>query len=242
MPGLAVNRSIDPRDHMFNSGPDWYWDVGESGLRAIRKALALADDPPVRRVIDLPSGHGRVGRYLRATFPAAEFFFCDLDAEGAEFCARSFGGTAIHSQPELASVTLPHDCDVVWVGSLFTHVDRDRTERWLRHLCGALSRCGVLVATFHGPWAIEVNRRSPMIDEQCWRGIVEGYESSGFGYARYPHMPDADYGVSLSKPSVITEMVERIPGVRLLAYTERAWADNHDVLVVSGADRLTPWP
>jgi trans-aconitate methyltransferase len=242
MTNLVVNRSLDPRDHMFNTGPDWYWAVGESGLRAVRKALTLADEPPVRRVLDLPSGHGRVGRYLRAGFPDAEFFFCDLDADGAEFCARAFGGTSLPSQAELTAVDLPRDCDVIWVGSLFTHVDRDRTERWLRWLCGALSPTGVLVATFHGPWAIQVHRHSAMIDESSWAQIVDGYERSGFGYARYPYMSDADYGVSLSKPSVIVGMVERIPSVRLLAYTERAWADNHDVLVVSRVDRLAPWP
>jgi hypothetical protein len=120
--------SLDPRDHMFNTGPDWYWAVGESGLRAVRKALTLADEPAVRRVLDLPSGHGRVGRYLRAGFPDAELFFCDIDAEGAEFCARTFGGTAIASKPALTEAVLPQQCDMIWVGSLFTH-RRSRPDR-----------------------------------------------------------------------------------------------------------------
>jgi hypothetical protein len=144
------------------------------------------------------------------------------------------------SRPELADVQLPQNCDVIWVGALFTHVDRDRTERWLRHLCRSLSADGVLVATFHGPWSIKVHERHPMIDPECWGQIMAGYTATGYGYARYKYM-QADFGVSLSDPTVVIDMVMSIPGVRLLSYTERGWADNHDVLGVLGTDRLKPW-
>lgn len=49
------------------------------------------------------------------------------------------------------------------------------------------------------------------------------------------------YGISLSSASRIVSMVMKIPGVRLLSYTERGWGHNHDVLVISNTDRLQPW-
>lgn len=237
---MQVSKILDPADHMFNSGPDWYWSVGESGLLAVQRVLGLTYTKDVHRVMDLPCGHGRVARYLRCGFPSAEMFYCDLDHSGADFCAKEFNGTAIHSKPELTDIDLPGDLDVIWVGSLFTHLDRDRTRRWLSHLCSKLSRQGVLVATFHGPFAIEVNRKNPMIDSVSWEAILSGYHETGYGYAKYDYMKD-DYGISLSRPSVVIDMVEAIPNVRLLSYTERGWADNHDVLGISGDDRLKSW-
>ncbi|HEX3229185.1 MAG TPA: class I SAM-dependent methyltransferase [Pyrinomonadaceae bacterium] len=237
---VEVSRVVDPRDHMFNSGPDWYWSVGESGLAAVSSVLSLAHNPPVRRILDLPCGHGRVGRHLKAAFPEADIVYCDLDAQGAEFCAREFGGTALVSRPELSELQLAGKFDVIWIGSLFTHLDRDRTERWLRYLCEYLSETGVLAATFHGSWTVEVHSKGPITDNESWAKIVAQYEATGYGYARYPFMNE-DYGISLSRPSVIIEMAEKIAGVRLLSYTERGWADNHDVLGIGGQDRMKPW-
>ena len=78
-----------------------------------------------------------------------------------------------------------------------------------------------------------------MIAPEAWATILEGYKANGFGYAPYPDMTE-NYGISLSRPSEIVAMVEDIPGVRLLCYTERGWGDNHDVLGVLGTDRLAP--
>ena len=49
------------------------------------------------------------------------------------------------------------------------------------------------------------------------------------------------YGVSLSKPEKIIEIAGNIPGVRILSYTERGWADFQDVLAVARTDRLKPF-
>ncbi|MBA9019207.1 methyltransferase domain-containing protein [Aminobacter ciceronei] len=106
----------------------------------------------VSKVLDLPCGHGRVSRHLKLLFPTAEMFYCDIDAEGADFCARTFGGTAIHSQPDLLQVGLPRSLDVIWIGSLFTHVDRKRTADWLGYLADHLSeQWRVAVKTVDNP-------------------------------------------------------------------------------------------
>ena len=218
---LAVNKQIDPRDHMFNSGPDWYWGVGENGLLAVRRVLGLTYTTSVRQILDLPSGHGRVVRYLRAGFPDAEIFFCDIDVHGAQFCAGTFRGIAIPSRPELTEVDLPRDCDVIWVGSLFTHVDRDRTKRWLAHLCSRLSARGVLVATFHGSWAIKVHEKEPMIAPEAWAAVLEGYKATGFGYAPYPDKTE-NYGISFT-PALRNRCHDRRHSGRAPALLHRAW-------------------
>jgi SAM-dependent methyltransferase len=240
---LNVSRKIDPLDQMWESGPKWYFQVGQSGLDVVKKILTLSRNVKVTSILDLPCGHGRVGRYLRAAFPEARITFCDLDPEGVAFCAREFGGIPLLSKPELSDVEFHGQFDVIWVGSLFTHVDRECTERWLHHLCAVLAPNGILVTTFHGRWAIEVQAKyHRMIDEETWQKIIRQYDAEGYGFASYPSMASSKYGISLARASKIVEMVESIPGVRMLAYIERGWADNHDVLGLAKTDRLLAWP
>jgi SAM-dependent methyltransferase len=236
-----IDRSIHPGDAMWRPGEDWYFAVGRSALRLVDLAARISWRPRIDSLLDLPCGHGRVARHLRAGFPDAALHFCDIDAEGAEFCARTFGGTAIASRPELTEVALP-TVDLVWVGSLFTHVDRERTRRWLHYLCGHLTPDGILVATFHGPWSRRMHERHyPMIAPDAWRAIVAGYEATGYGYAPYPGREGEDYGISLARPEAIIDIVAGIPGVRLAGYMERGWADNHDVVMIARDDRDAPW-
>jgi hypothetical protein len=203
-----IDKTVSPKDHMYNTGPDWYFIVGLDGIRVILRSLALSACNDVKRILDLPCGHGRVGRHLRAAFPQAEIAFADIDRDGADFCATHFRGT--------------------------------RAERWLRHLCGCLSRRGILVATVHGNWSKEVQAKyGAMIGPAEWQEIMRGYEATGWGYARYAG-PD-DYGVSLCQAAAVIAMAGRVEGVRILSYHERGWAGNHDVLVIDRWDRMEPW-
>ncbi|MDX8538999.1 MULTISPECIES: class I SAM-dependent methyltransferase [Mesorhizobium] len=231
----AVSTELHPNDVMYNTGPSHYFNVGKSGVQAILTGLSLSWRSQVMTVLDLPCGHGRVGRHLRQLFPNAELFYCDIDAEGADFCARAFGGKAIHSKADLLQVDLPKKLDMIWVGSLFTHVDKRRTDAWLHYLADHLSDHGVLVATFHGYFTGKNTKFHGGVDEARVR---REFETTGFGYSRYTTLAGVeDYGLSLSKPSAVLDIADTIPGVRA-SYIERGWANNHDVLVINKNDRL----
>jgi len=237
-----LNREVDPNDHMYNTGKDWYYSVGENGLTCVLNGLSLSRLTAVHSILDLPCGHGRVGRHLRAAFPDAHISFCDTDVGAAAFCAAMFGGQALPSQPDLTQVSFERCYHVIWIGSLFTHLDLNTTATWLRHLSRFLSPDGILLATFHGAWTIEMQQKyCPLIAPDKWRQVLAEYEEVGYGYTPYDERDVPTFGISLSSASRIVSMVMKIPGVRLLSYTERGWGDNHDVLVISSTDRLQPW-
>jgi SAM-dependent methyltransferase len=237
---VEPSTEIHPDDHMWNTGQDWYFSVGECALRVVTFAVNMSWLPRVTSILDLPCGHGRVARHLRSGCPEAQMYVCDIDPSGVDFCAETFNGIGIHSQVELTEVTLPI-VDVIWVGSLFTHVDMVRTKRWLTYLAEHLTPHGVLVASFHGHWSVEMQKTSPMIDAESWDLILKSYQETGFGYAPYRDFDMGDYGVSLTRPGVVCDLVSAIPGVRLIGYMERGWADNHDVVMVTRNDRLRVW-
>ncbi len=229
-------KEIHPRDEMYNTGKPHYFTVGRSALDAIFLGLLASWKQDVKRILDLPCGHGRVGRHLRAAFPKAELFFSDLDREGADYCAEKFDGKAIYSVADLTQVNLPQNLDLIWIGSLFTHLDQERTARWMAFLAQHLSAHGILVATFHGFFTAEYRVPGGGANRlEAKSQMLEG----GFGYTRYNTCKD-NYGFSLSKPSCIVDMAN-IPGTRILSYTERGWANNHDVLVLTRHDRLVPF-
>src|SRR3954468_7014459 len=66
----SICREIDPADQMWNTGPDWYWDVGRSGLNCLINGLLASPIPQPRSILDLACGYGRVGRHIAAAFPA----------------------------------------------------------------------------------------------------------------------------------------------------------------------------
>lgn len=231
-----LNETVHPNDVMFNTGPSHYWTVGRSAVQVTLSGLTLSWTQGVNRILDLPCGHGRVARHLRAAFPTSKMFFCDIDAEGADFCAAQFGGTAIHSNPDLMSVDLPRDLDLIWVGSLFTHLDRERSEAWLRYLTGHLRPHGLIVATYHGLFSSELLGKEGEIDGASLNKMYEQFLRTGYGYDRYSGADD--YGLSLSHPATIVGMATAIPETRIVSYVERGWAFNHDVLILAKQDRL----
>lgn len=236
----GVISTVSEYDTMWSGGPDFYDSVGESGLIAVLRGLASSWQSQTQRVLDLPCGYGRVARHLKAAFPEADLFFCDLERGAVDFCTRTFGGTGIYSVPELTLAGVPRDLDVIWIGSLFTHLDEDRTARWLGYLASCLAEHGILVATFHGLYTRH-SQPVPLIDDDSWRKVIADYDRLGYGYSRYTEHDMGDYGVSLSRPSKLMDMAAEIRGTRVVSYTERGWADNHDVLVLTRNDRFRGW-
>lgn len=228
-----VSKEISDNETMIN---EWYFEVGQSAVECVFGALATSYTHKIERILDLPCGHGRVLRHLMKAFPDAKFDACDLDTDGLDYCAKTFGAKPILSKPDLTQVDFGAQYDLIWVGSLFTHVPEEETTKWLNHLAKFLTSRGVVVATFHGRFVLENYKNFPYIGQKSWDAIVRGYEERGYGYADYTREEnheyiESGYGISLSRPETIMKIVSEIPGVRLYSYTERAWADHQDVLV-----------
>ncbi len=66
---LTVDRILAPRDSMVAAEkPGEYFDLGRRALELIQFSAELCDKPHYPEILDLPCGHGRVLRWLRAHY------------------------------------------------------------------------------------------------------------------------------------------------------------------------------
>lgn len=226
-------REISPNDRMVTPRhPDAYFLWGDSALRCIRLAMEAVGMETSRSILDFPCGHGRVLRTLRAAFPEASLTACDIDRDGVDFCAETFGAEGVYSNDDLSAIRLREDFDLIWVGSLFTHLPAERWPLFLEFLQQRLGLGGLLVFTVHGPWYAEQIRAgtSPLggVSEGALEKMLREYDNAGFGFSEYPNRDS--YGLSLSSPTVVTERLETFEQMRLVLYLERGWRGHQDVV------------
>jgi len=224
-------RTISPRDEMNVPGlEDLYFRATESAMENIQMAISCARAGSPGRILDLPCGHGRVLRGLRARFPLAEITACDLNRDGVDFCAATFGAIPAYSDADLAQVRLPRDFDLVFCGSLLTHLPESATHRAIAFLIERLAPMGILLFTTHGRYSFTAQEHRPYTDPDSFARIRKGYDGRGYGFAPYPESDE--YGVSLARPSWVIAELERYAGIRLLFFREMGWDDHQDVFAV----------
>jgi SAM-dependent methyltransferase/predicted O-methyltransferase YrrM len=231
--GLAgVDTRVSPHDTMYVGNGAHYFSVGASALRCIE---SLAPSGP-RRVLDMPCGHGRVLRFLKQRYPDAALVACDLDEDGVQFCAERFGAEPVRSSADLTSLALPGPFDLIWCGSLATHLDALAVGALLALLGASLAPGGVAVVTTHGDLVAERLRSGEstyQLSPEAARAVLASYDARGFGYADYQWSPG--YGVSVSSRDWIEAAAARA-GLKVAHFAVRGWDDHQDVAALVSAE------
>lgn len=232
----GVDRVVASGDEMYRGDEEHYFDVGESALHCIEAALFTAGRhrSGIRRILDLPCGHGRVMRFLRKAFPKAELTACDLNRDGVAFCAARYQAIPVMSCAEGTAIPVGGTFDLIWCGSLLTHLSQRAGEVFLRWFHGRLEPGGILVFTLHGRGcepelaAGEGNRFD--LDAGQAAALLAAYRRTGFGYVDYAGQPG--YGFSLAAPEFVMAHFIPHPQWQLIGYHENGWDKRQDVICV----------
>ncbi len=153
--GLNPSREISVHDRMFSQESEQhYFYVGRSDLLAILNILNIRasyhdGDSDVRDILDFGCGHGRVTRWLRAAFPDTRIYVTDLDHTATKWCVNKFQCS------EIDGSKLPFQFDLVWLGSVFTHLPEHIAAPLVQRLLTSLRPNGVLVFTTQGRYSVE---------------------------------------------------------------------------------------
>jgi SAM-dependent methyltransferase len=217
---------------MFDGRDDHYLQVGLSALDGIEAALHGLPEPC--RILDLPCGFGRVTRVLRARYPTALITACDLDRPAVDFTANAFGAHAAYSEPNFRDLHLGGPFDLIWVGSLLTHLPEHQTRQFLDFAIRHMGPDSRLVFTSHGEYVATRLRSSTYgLSAPAVCGLIGQYLMEGYGYRGYDG--DLSYGISLVAKRWYETLLTGSP-LRLQSYRERGWDQHQDVLVLSLVD------
>jgi len=232
-----VDSRISYADGMYAGDGNHYFRVGLSAIQCINEALTQAQIHSIRNILDLPCGFGRVLRFLVHRFPDARITACELTRDAVEFCVRTFGAMPGYSSEDLKRVSFDAAFDLIWCGSLFTHLDQSGIIDLLDLFRRSLSPCGLAVFTTQGERVVErmtAREYDYAIAEESIPSIVGAYREGGYGFANYPNLNeygvtgDCGYGISLTSPDWIRAQA-RTTGLREVYFCARGWDDHQDV-------------
>jgi SAM-dependent methyltransferase len=216
---------VSPHDNMHARNRHWYDRAGQVAVRQVRLAMLTAGKDQLASILDFGCGHGRVMRTLKAAFPEAALTACDINRDGVDFCARTFGATPVYSSPDPAEISIDDRFDLIFCNSFFTHVDLDGWNRFLPYLESLLAQHGLFIFTTAGRRAVDKLRDQPerwmlrwMLREDIRAGFLEDYTRDGFAHRETSNSPG--WGYTAAAPSWVCGRIQDTTDLRLLGIAE----------------------
>lgn len=232
-----VSSRIYHNDGMYYGDGAQYFRVGLSAMHGIDEAVKRAGLQAINNILDLPCGGGRVLRFLRMRFPEAKLTACDLQRDMVDFCARQFAAKAVYSKESFDEVRFDEAFNLIWSGSLATHLDQRGIRSLLALFARSLAANGVALVTTHGERAIQKLTNHELdygITDRQIENIVAAYRATGYGFTNYPEVTayqvsqEAQYGVSLTSPEWMRKQFGH-SALREVFFQPHGWNDHQDV-------------
>lgn len=229
-----ISLRVHPDDAMYVPfDARHYLSVGLSALRCIETGLRKSGDrSSVKAILDLPCGYGRVLRFLRARFPEAEITASELNPGALEFCKSNFGVNTVVSNTDFSKLAIQGRFDLIWCGSLLTHVDEKSAAALLKFFHEHLSPGGRCLFTTHGKSVAETIRNSRNVyglGERARQELLSQFDATGYGYGDYAKSPG--YGVSVATTERMLTIARSIGAWKDISFLERGWDDHQDVYI-----------
>jgi trans-aconitate methyltransferase len=157
-----LNVNVSKNDFMFkflllyHSGKfkKTYYEYLESGLNAYNVVSKLTlkkfgNITNVGSLLDVASGHGRLERFLILEYPAERIWVSDIKESANQFQMKQFGVNSLCSTFNPKDYCPDQKFDIIFVGSLFTHLPEKLFESWLLKLYSLITEKGVLIVSTH---------------------------------------------------------------------------------------------
>lgn len=234
----AFCRPIAAADEMFFKAilPNYEHDTGIAAYKYVESTMRFLDAyeqvargvfggfDTLASVLDFASGYGRLTRALVQKLPKDRIWISDIYAEAVAWQARTFGVHAFPSatSPDLVRHERTHD--VVWVGSMFSHLPEGLFHDWLAKLWSFVSPRGVLCFSVHDETLLPAG---------------EPMDASGIRYFRFSESGSLDhdiYGMSYVTEAFVAEAISRLPGASGHKRFFKGLYENQDLYVVAGPE------
>lgn len=231
---LGFETAISPADWMARGKPpDLYFLRGYEALRFIDRAVWLAGTDP-GRILDFGCGHGNIARMLKAHYAQSTIWGQDVDPAWLAWCREHLGIETIRSADRIAEVEVPEGAyDLIWVGSVFTHIPPAAFDHLLATLARGLAPGGVLIFTTAGRLVREgfdVDGEFALTRDDAVRA-VEGYDGRGYGFAPYTGGRYQDWGRAMVAFDVVLSKIAA-NRMRPVLFEGGGWGRRQDVYAI----------
>lgn len=235
---LMLNRvslRVDQNDGMYLANRPGsarhYLSVGLSAIRCINLACDKSlRKKPIRSVMDFPSGYGRVTRFLKAQFPSANITVSEIQPQALNFCESEFSAKPVASNEDFSKLSLDKKFDLIWCGSLFTHIDEKSAIELLKFFDSILEADGLCVFTAHGAtplkW-IQEKSNTYGLPEESQQELLSQFQLKEYGYGNYSNV--VGYGISVVSYARMLAMVHENCNWNEVMFMERGWDNHQDV-------------
>jgi SAM-dependent methyltransferase len=219
-----------------------YVEDAQSAMENIEQSLAAAGRSlaQVESCLDFACGYGRVTRWLACALGPRRVTAADTDRQAIRFCAHEFGVRPLVAHGEAARTVFPAAYDLVFVGSLLTHLPIVACTATLDALAAVVEPGGLLVFSTQGESCLahlewygpEFVAAADQLRAAVQRG--EGYFA--------PYRGKRDYGITILSRRLVAELVETTLGDRLrfVRFAERGWDRHQDVWSYQRVDAAGP--
>lgn len=242
--------TMSPRAHVPKGNLEAYRRTSRSGWRCIFNALVTVNKglEKCHNVLDFGCGYGRVLRAIAAGLPEANITACDLNEDAIAFCAETFGATPVQGYADLSAIELPHKYDVIWVGSVFTHLPAQNWAPLIRFLSESLAENGILVFSIHGRTAMWVFENYTLEQSQMsaedFANVKRVYQETGYAYMNYSTghvnslaevgiaVDEEAYGLSFTRSDWVCSYLQQFKDLFMVGYHEGGWSRNHDTVTL----------
>lgn len=210
-----------------------YVESGGQGAMFVADTVARAAwTEPAGDGLDLGCGYGRVLRHLVRIFPDTTWTAADIERAAVRFCGREFGVIGVVSRPDLGAVRFPSvSYDIVWMGSLLTHLGASDCAEVARVLARHTSDRAVLAFSTHGASLLNhLDHFGPGMGSD--RDVVASeLATNGFSYVPYPHYRDGSYGISFHDPAHVDKMLDDAfdGAIERAEFQPHGWVDLQDL-------------
>ena len=233
-PKKNISTVISENDKMYGgvNPMKHYMYVSASAMDCIIYALNMAGKTNAGKILDLPCGHGRVLRSLVSYFPDSVITACDLERDAVDFCVDNFGVEGVYSKDDLSKVAFGKKYDLIWCGSLLTHLDEHISRKFFNDMIDLLEDDGVLVVTFMGRYSIKYYE-----NDESRKDVLQWYKTGDYGYIPAVYIIDGkdeiqNYGDAYTKMSWVSSLIQNNEDLTTIYYSETRFDRNHDVLAV----------
>ncbi len=227
--------SISPHDEMYiftrnhadqkETASYLYFKSGREALQCIEKIVRFSGKSlrGVNSFLDFACGYGKSTRFLIQEIEPRKVWVSDIYKGAVDFQKKIFGVNGFYSETEPSKLRFPRKFEVIYAGSLFSHLPVTRFEEWLSTLSNILEDNGIFIFSTHG-------------ETLCPPGFQ--VDPSGFTFFKFSEsrsLSTDEYGCTFVTRAWVERLGKKL-GIRNIYFKEKELWGSQDIYVVTKED------